>query len=135
MEPKRAVVLTISLDSDTPLLAAADWIDIGDKGRLDLHVVVHHGDDITAAPTGTPVGAWRLHFAGTKDIGGVAVTPVRLTSAESGTNSLADVAPNGNNLVNALANFTDVPGTCAKLLYVRASGGAGDKATVIATRS
>lgn len=135
MEPKISRTIVVSLASDTPSVSAAEWIEIGENGRLDIQAILHHGDDITAAPTGTPVGAWRLYCSGAQEIGGVAVTPVRIAAAESGTNSLADIAPNGNTLVNAVANFTDVPGTRAKLVYAFSSGGTGDKATLIVSRS
>lgn len=135
MDPKISRTIVVSLASDTASVAAAQWIEIGENGRLDVHAVLHHGTDVTAAPTGTPVGAWRLYCAGAEELGGVAITPVRITAAESGTNSLADIAPNGNNLVNAVANFTDVPGTRCKLVYVFGSGGAGDKATLMLSRS
>lgn len=135
MASKNSRTIVVSLASDTPSVSAAEWIEVGENGRLDIQAILHHEDDITAAPTGTPVGSWRLYCAGAQEIGGVAVTPVRITAAETGANSLADIAPNGNNLVNAVANFTDVPGTRCKVVYVFGSGGTDDKATLIVTRS
>src|SRR3990172_12143455 len=135
MDPKNSRTIVVSLASDTPSVAAAEWIEVGENGRLDIQAIIHSGSDITAAPTGTPNGSWRLYFAGAQEIGGVAVTPVRVTAAETGANSLAHIAPNGNNLVNAVANFTDCPGTRCKAVFVRVDGGTGDKATLIVTRS
>lgn len=135
MNPKNDTTIVVSLASDTPSVADAAWINLGENGRLDIQAIIHHGDDITAAPTGTPVGSWRLYFAGAEGVGAAPVTPVRVTAAETGANSLADIAPNGNNLVNAVANFTDCPGTRCKAVYVYGSGGVGDKATLLITRS
>jgi hypothetical protein len=138
---KRSKTIHISLGADTPSLADAEWIDVGENGRLDIQCIIHTGNaalsnvPLTGAPTGTPVGSFRLYCAGAEYSNDDAVTPVRITAAETGTNSLADIAPNGNNLVNAMANFTDVPGTRCKVLYVRSSGGAGDYATLLVTGS
>lgn len=139
--PKKMKTIHVSLGADTPSLAAAEWIEVGENGRLDIHCIIHSGNSalsnvpLTDAPTGTPVGAFRLYCAGGEVANDDQVTPVRITAAETGTNSLADIAPNGNSLVNAIANFTDVPGARCKIVYARTSGGTGDYATLLVTGS
>ncbi len=91
-------------------------IELQELKNLQIQAVIDNGAD-DVVPTGTPVGSWRLHCSGQDD-----AKPARITAAETGSMSLADIAPNGNNLVDAYANFTDTPGARARLYYVRSSG-------------
>lgn len=136
MATKKSRTVHVSLGADTPSLADAAWFEVGENGRLDVQCIIHEGNTtLTGAPAGTPVGTWRMYTAGAEYANDDAVTPVRILAAESGVNSLADLVPNGNNLVNAVANFIDVPGTRCKFVYQRGSGGTGDYATLIVTGS
>lgn len=102
---------------------------IEDRGSLSIHCVIDGGSD-AAPPVDTPVGAWRLYFAGDER-----APYIRSTAAENGKLSLADIAPNGNTYVNALANFTNIPLARAKLVYARTSGGTTARATLYITVS
>jgi hypothetical protein len=104
-------------------LASAKGITIRPLGELAIQCQIDSG--VGTAPTGsapsdTPVGTFQLWAAaGTADF-------TRLTSTAIDA-ELAKLAPNGNNLVNAIAIFKGVPGHSAKIIYVYGSGGAASR--------
>jgi hypothetical protein len=105
-------ITALSLAADTTLAATRSVVM--QDGHLSIHVSIDNGAGI--APTDTPVGVWELYTSGD------GINFYRLTNAAI-VAELALIAPNGNNLVNAWAVFSNVPGTAAKLLYNQTSGG------------
>jgi hypothetical protein len=105
------------------LLANAKGITIRHFGELSIQCLIDNGVGTAAtasAPSDTPVGTFQLWVAaGQADY-------VRLTSTAIDA-ELAKLAPNGNNLVNAMAVFKGVPGHSAKIVYVYGSGGAATR--------
>jgi hypothetical protein len=85
--------------------------------KLEIQCVIDNGTD-DVAPTGSPNGVWHLYCRGSDD-----AEWSLIAAAETGSLSLADIKPIGDNaLVNAYANFTNTPGTRAALTYEHASG-------------
>lgn len=104
------------------VVADLESIEIRYSGFLSIQCYIDNGSG--AAPTDSPVGVWELYVSSD----GTLFTRW-VTSAV--TNELALIAPNGNNVVDALAVFQNVPGRYVKLRYNRTSGGGTDaKATV-----
>lgn len=94
-------------------------------GHLSVQATIACGAG--TAPTGT----WQLHTAGNDD-----AQFIRCQAAETGPMSLADLAPLGDgSSFSAIASFTHVPGTRARLVYVRADGGEDSTATLSVTVS
>lgn len=94
-------------------------------GHLSVQATIACGAG--TAPTGT----WQLHFAGSDD-----ASFVRIQAAETGAMSLADLATLGDGAsFSAIASFTHVPGTRARLVYVRGAGGESATATISVTVS
>jgi hypothetical protein len=96
------------------VLADTSEIAIGAEGYVAIQVLIDNGAG--GAPTDTPVGVWELHASGD----GKRFTPVAYANL---TTELARIAPNGNNLVDAWAIITGLPGCAIKLRYLRTSGG------------
>lgn len=85
--------------------------------KLEIHCIIDDG--VTGVvPTGSPNGVWHLYCRGSDDDEWSLIV-----AAETGSLSLADIKPIGDNaLVNAYANFTNAPGARAALTYQRTSG-------------
>ena len=108
-------------------LGAAIAFSVEERGQLSVHCVIDGGSS-GVAPSDSPVGAWQLYLAGDE-----AAPYIRCKAAEHGRLSLADIAPSGNALVNAFANFAHVPLARCKLIYQRTSGGTTARATLYVT--
>ncbi len=107
----------------TQALADVQAIKLKKPGELSIRVKIDNGTD-GQAPTDTPVGAWWL-YCGDSSAGD---DFTRYTSDDVDA-ELAKIAPNGNVLVDAWANFTSLPGIEAKLIFVfTGPGGASSRA-------
>lgn len=105
------------------VLANVGAFPVSYGGHVSIQCRIHNGAG--AAPSDTPAGSWKLYASSN----GVDFTEVTDTGSDTTiADQLAKIAPNGNNVVNAYAVLDNVPGTSAKLLYVRSSGG-GTNAT------
>jgi hypothetical protein len=94
----------------------------GPRGRVTIQVAIDSGTD-DAAPTDNPSGAFRLYVSSGA---GTSSRWVRMGAAEGGDNSMADLAPRGNAVVDGVANFEGVPMARARVVYERVSGGGAD---------
>jgi len=119
----------ISIDSfglgpGDPYQTVADGVPFvtGPRGRVTIQVAIDSGTE-DVAPTDAPTGAFRLYVSAD---GGPGARWVRMGAAEGGDNSLADIAPRGNAVVDGIANFEGVPMSRARLVYERISGGGVD---------
>lgn len=95
-------------------------VEIKYQGHLSVQCIIDDG--AAGAPSDTPAGDWELWCS----IDGT--TFVKVDTADT---ELANIAPNGNNIVNAWAVLTDVPGRYAQLRYNRDTGGGGDSSASI----
>lgn len=95
-------------------------IEIKYQGHLSIQCIIDDGAG--GAPSDTPAGAWELWCS----VDGTTYTKVDDADAE-----LANIAPNGNNVVSEWAAITDVPGRYAQVRYVRSSGGGGDTSATL----
>jgi hypothetical protein len=122
---KRIGPLSLASGAAGQTLDTATEFEIPEDGNFWVQCVID-GGSYTTAPADTPVGAWQLWLQGDES-----VPYARYTAAETGTNSLAGLAPSGNTLVNAIANFERMPARKGKIVYGRTSGGAAARATLI----
>lgn len=97
------------------VLADIEAISIRFGGYVSIQCKIDDGSG--GAPSDTPVGAWELYSS----VDGINYSKVSAADAE-----LAKIAPNGNNVVEAFALLSGVPGTSIKIAYNRTSGGAGN---------
>lgn len=112
-------------ESDTQALTPV--MLLGDSGYLSIDVFVDNGTS-NQAPTDNPVGVWQLWIAT-----GSGPFSQLVDDAGEIAGKLAKLSPNANNVVAGRAVFSNVPGTVAKLLYVRTSGGATARARIYAS--
>ncbi len=105
----------------TTTLAGTTAVELRENGHLSINASIYSGAGI--APVDTPVGVWQLWFSGDG-------TNYDLLSTAATVAELALIAPNGNNLVDAWAVFSNAPGKFVKVLYIRSSGGATAKANL-----
>lgn len=107
----------------------APSFEIPSSGNLWVQALIDNGTK-DVAPTDLPMGTWQLWLSASESVGFT-----RFTLAESGNFSLAGLAAVGNTLVNAMANFIDVPAGFGRLVYARASGGTASRATLYVPRA
>lgn len=108
--------LTFQLQTSDPntVLATCPYIELGADKRLSLQCAIDNGAATPAAPTDNPQGSFQLYFSADP----INAPFIRNLLAESGVANITGIAPNGNNLVSAQANFTDCPARYCKVLYV-----------------
>jgi hypothetical protein len=126
---KRIGPFTLGAGGAHQSVTTAESFALQTNGDLCVQCIIDGGNN-TTAPADLPIGTWQLWIAG-DDTGPF----LRWLPAESGPQSLAQLAAVGNVLVNAAAAFEKTPLARAKLVYARASGGASSRATLIITRS
>jgi hypothetical protein len=120
---RRNYTITPFLLGATQTVDAAYAIPIGEDGDLAIQCLIDNGTD-GVAPTDTPAGSWQLWCSSDGQ------TYSRVSGADT---ELAKIAPAGNALVSAYAILEGVPGSSAKLVYVRTGGGATTRARLRVT--
>jgi len=114
MNDPRSIARTAQL-SATETVANLPAAALQTGGHVDVHVSIDNGT-VGVAPTDTPVGVWEL-WCSSNGTDFYQYAPAELVD------QLALIAPNGNNLVDAWAVFSNLPGTAVKVRYNATSGG------------
>lgn len=106
--------ITFLLQTGDPntVLATCPSIELGADKRVSLQCAIDNGAGL--APTDNPQGSFQLYFSADP----LSAPFIRNLLAEAGIANITGIAPNGNNLVSAQANFTDCPARYCKVLYV-----------------
>ena len=108
-------------DTTTGSLAASGVVadlaavSIRYAGFVSIQCIIDDGAG--GAPSDTPAGVFEAYSSS---------DGVTYSKVEAADTELTNIAPNGNNVVNAFAIFEGMPGTSLKIRYNRTSGGAGD---------
>lgn len=115
--------ITITWIASDPNMTLANCpvIELGADKRLSIECLIDNGTD-GQAPTDNPQGSFQLYFSADKNTPLSFVRNLIAETATPGQGYLVDIAPNGNALVKAVANFTDCPCRYAIVLPVRTGG-------------
>jgi hypothetical protein len=99
------------------VVADLPYVSLRFGGFLAIQGIIHNVSGLANAPTDTPVGVFEL-WASADDTNYSLVPDAAV--------KLANIAPNGNNVVSSWAVFENAPGTRIKVRWNNTSGGAGD---------